>query len=51
VIVNADNNLEAFINRYLDSNDISPFLRVSGMDIFLRKGVRMREKINEKYIE
>lgn len=51
VIVNADNNLEAFVNRYLDSNDSSPFLRVAGINIFLRKGVRVREKINGKYIE
>lgn len=51
VIVNADENLEVFINRYLDSKDDSPFLRVAGIGIFLRKGVRVRQKLNGKYIE
>lgn len=51
VIMNAENNLESFMNLYLESNDTSPFLRVAGIEIFLRKGVRVREKINGKYIE
>lgn len=53
VINNAIDNLPMFIDMYLkqDKDSGVPFLQVAGMNIFLRTGERMRQKIRGEYIE
>ncbi|QEA39338.1 hypothetical protein FGL86_09785 [Pistricoccus aurantiacus] len=51
IIMDAYKNVEDLIKNHVLTNDESPFLRVSGVNLFLRKGVRMRQKSNGKYVE
>jgi hypothetical protein len=51
VIRNAIDNLPSFVALHLASNMTTPFLKVANIEIFLRTGMRQREKINGSYIE
>lgn len=51
VIRDTIKNLPGFIAMYLTSGMNDPFLKLDGMVIFLRTGMRERQKLNGKYIE
>lgn len=51
VIRNVIENLAGFIGMHLASGMKEPFLKLGGVEIFLRTGMRQRQKSNGIYIE
>lgn len=51
VIEGVVENLPSYIAMYLTSDRSTPFLEFGGLTIFLRTGVRERQKVQGRYIE
>lgn len=44
-------NIDVYIDQHFQGNPSEPFLKVSGMTLFLSTGTRLRQKRRGKYIE
>jgi hypothetical protein len=51
VVLNVIDNLPGFIGMHIVSGMNEPFLKLGGIEIFLRTGMRQRQTINGVYIE
>jgi hypothetical protein len=51
VLTNAINNLPMFVEMHLKQASNKPFLEFPHMQIYIKNGVRLRQKMRGKYIE